>query len=196
MNPQGDARQGRRTLSAAMAEVSNGRSGWLRAVREWRHDVLEGTLEVGSPDRVLILGQAPARGQDESPPFDGRSGALLARLMACEDALQLRARCDVLNVWPWYEGRTVSGDYFDRHTARDLMACVSIRAPHIVLLGEAMLAFGVRIKQPWFDSFRMAERPAPTWYRAPHPSGRCRWWAVSNNAKRAEAFYTRLRKSV
>lgn len=195
MNPQGDAKQGRRQLSSIMAEVAAGRSGWLQSMRQWNYDIREGTLAVGSPNRLLILGQAPARGQDEAPPFDGRSGALLARLMVCESAKQLRERCDVMNVWPWYEGKTVSGDYFDRRAARDLMACVRIHARQIVLLGEATLAFGVRVKQPWFDPFRMAERPEPIWYRAPHPSGRCRWWVVPNNVKRAETFYERLRKS-
>jgi hypothetical protein len=66
--------QGARLVSLAV---------WLAGVR--RVEVTPDGALVGSPRRLLIVGQAPPRGGNLLPAFSGRSGARLRRLLGLGD---------------------------------------------------------------------------------------------------------------
>jgi len=58
--------------------------------------------------RLLIFGPAPGRGPEGVPPFSGRSGAFLARLVGTSSFEEIRARAvvrNVLLVWLGKSGR-------------------------------------------------------------------------------------------
>lgn len=192
----GDPKRGSRWLKSAVSEVQSGRSGWLAGVSyaAWEADDIPLRLIVGQSDRLLIVGQAPPRDGDELPPFHGRTGSALCKLMGCVDQHQLLERYDAINAWPWYEGACSEGDRFAVADTRDLLTLVELRASQVVLLGAARRAFGVRKTMPWFEGFRDPDRPGTVFYCAPHPSGRNHWWNSSSNRRRAEGFFEEIRK--
>lgn len=175
-----------------VAECEAGELGWLSGVRRWALD--EGRLRIGEPGRLLIVGQMPSRASDNALPFHGSTGGRLALLLGLQSRNQLWRVLDAWNSWPRYvEG--AGGDTFPRARAAELCASVAVDATTCLLLGAAARAFGLRGDTPLFTPLNIPGRLGTTYYVAPHPSGRNRWWNSEGNRINAAQFYARLARA-
>lgn len=161
---------------------------WLAEVSVWNLDREKGVLFVGSADRVLIVGQAPAKGNNGAPALSGRSGARLRKLLSCADDVEFRAQFDVFNILPKWPGKAGKGDRFPMATAKAIAKRVRFRAERVLVLGKAAEAFGVDV---WFQ-WSPAE-PTTRICAVPHPSGVNRWWNEPNNMALASDFFVQMR---
>lgn len=162
---------------------------WMLGVREWQIDVLNGVVHVGSPDRVLLVGQAPARGADDLPAFSGRSGDRLRRLLGGLPEEDFKARFDAFNVLPRWPGKAGKGDRFPLDVAKAIASRCRLRAGRVLLFGGAAAAFGVGSR------FRWVSTDAGLVAGLPHPSGVNRWWNEEANRAEAGAFFAELVES-
>jgi len=140
----------------------------------------------------LIIGQAPARGNDKKPPFAGQSGARLARLAGVGDSGDdLPAHFELRNLNTKWPGKRVvgKGDQFDmaeaKLKAKKLKEELMDQRPRFVLLmgRKVERAFG------WHMNYLQPN----TWQGHivmlfPHPSGVNRWWNDPDNVEHAAAM--------
>lgn len=140
--------------------------------------------------RVLLIGQAPGRG-DPSRPC---TGAFMRRIVAAAGISRTRylrafERVNLVAYWP---GRSGSGDAFPAAEARVRTAEIDIRGRVVVLCGRRVaIAFGVR--SPFLEPERLRGGLV---YVLPHPSGRNRWWNRPENRTAAGALIRRLAEEV
>lgn len=143
--------------------------------------------------KPLIIGQAPARGNDGMPAFHGDSGARLARLAGVgtkgEDLLY---HFDTMNLLPTYPGRKNKGDVFDMKAAKLAAGIVihdlSHQPPRKILLMGRKVRRAMGLNGQWMylgpGQFHWGH-----WvYIFPHPSGINRWWNDPVNYAAAEKF--------
>lgn len=144
----------------------------------------------------LIIGQAPARGNDGLLPFAGKSGARLARVAGVGDTGDvLKNYFDLRNLLSFYPGkRGRKGDEFDLTQAKDaadqMKTWLLTRKGRVILLmgKEVAKAFGCPCQEyfrPWY------------WHQHtviifPHPSGVNQWWNDAANVKEAEGYLREL----
>ena len=133
--------------------------------------------------RLLFIGQSPSRETDGLPPFVGKCGRFLAKLLGLTQAEMLEQH-DFLNVLPHYPGKSVGGDRFPMSEARVAASgkVEQMRGRTVVLLGSNVArAFGFRAFQ--YGEFYEI-RDQENWSRVvvprvtivPHPSGICRYY--------------------
>lgn len=143
--------------------------------------------------RVLLVGEAPARGSVAALDLASRAGRRVAGLMPATpfDAVNLLGRGD--SRWSRDAAR-----YRARQLLEDAFA-----GREVCLLGRRVARAFARL-QPCLDSlaeappFSLASPTVPApgggWARAmvwwaPHPSGRNRWWNLPANRAAGEAFF-------
>jgi uracil-DNA glycosylase len=170
-----------------------GTRGLVHAVlaRDDGSDARDGEKLAEGMKRPMIVGQAPAKGNDGKPPFAGKSGARLARLAGVGDSGDaLPHHFKLVNLIEKYPGRGGDkGDLFDREEAgAKAMEVLSdlIRGKQrrwVLLMGrnvarcfgqsdrEYLVAFGLT---PWAQGLVF-----------PHPSGINRWWNSTADEERA-----------
>jgi uracil-DNA glycosylase len=142
--------------------------------------------------KPLIIGQAPARGNDDKPPFSGQSGARLARLAGVGVSGDvLPEHFDLINLIEAYPGKKGRGDYFDMATAREAAMLIRDRLrqdpPRLVLLmgRKVKRAMGVNGDVEYLEWFNLEESLAACF---PHPSGLNHWWNEPGNVGLAQGF--------
>lgn len=145
--------------------------------------------------RPLIIGQAPARGNDGKPPFAGSSGARLAVLSGVGDSGDdLTSHFKLQNLLPYYAGKSgAKGDNFDfikgRDRALEILADLQKREGDkgrwVLLMGKNVArCFGQR-QTPYLVKFHLTKNcPA---FVFPHPSGINQWWNTPANVAQAAA---------
>ena len=140
--------------------------------------------------KPLIIGQAPARGNDDKLPFAGASGARLASLAGVgESGDDLPEHFELRNLISKYPGKTGSGkgDAFDLAAAK-LQAGVIMEEIYgsdrrwVLLMGKSVArAFGMGNREylkPYAWSMHL-------FVIFPHPSGVNRWWNNPYNVEQA-----------
>lgn len=143
--------------------------------------------------KLLIIGQAPARGNDDKPPFSGRSGARIALLMGVGNTGDvLPIYFDLINLIPNYPGRKgAKGDCFDMATARRAAEDLKkeLRGQprrRILLMGKNVRrAMGVNGNWEYLEWFPLLKHEAAVF---PHPSGINKWWNSKANVEAARQF--------
>lgn len=140
-------------------------------------------------NRPLIIGQAPARGNDGKLPFAGQSGARLAQLAGVGNSGDdLPRHFDLLNLIEKWPGKSGKGDHFDMDAARakageiarELQTAKESR--YVLLMGrKVQTAFGwagmnYLQEYQWHDHIVVV---------FPHPSGVNLWW--NDQVHRTEA---------
>lgn len=128
----------------------------------------------------MIVGQAPAKGNEGLLPFAGRSGARLAKLAGVGDSGDdLPAHFDLRNLLDYYPGKDgAKGDKFDWREgiwrAREIMQEIEPEPERTVLL------MGHGVKRAFgFGSYGYLERAQlflVTYIPFPHPSGVNMWY--------------------
>jgi uracil-DNA glycosylase len=148
-------------------------------------------------NRPLIIGQAPARGNDDKLPFAGQSGSRLAQAAGVGwTGDSLPAHFELRNLVAKYPGKagTGKGDRFDLAAAR-LQASLMLdeieqmESRWVLFMGKSVAqAFGIRGKlylEPW--PWKQHE-----FVVFPHPSGINRWWNDADNEEEARDFLRSL----
>lgn len=148
--------------------------------------------------RPLIIGQAPARGNDGKLPFAGRSGARLAELAGVgHSGDDLPKVFDLVNLLPAYPGRKeTKGDNFDRLAARDSahslrMKLMARPSCYVLLMGRGVqraFRLGECRYLQIFDPGWQARDGRHNVVVFPHPSGISHWWNDSTNRAQAKAM--------
>lgn len=138
--------------------------------------------------KPLIIGQAPARGNEGKLPFAGASGRRLAQLAGVgDDGDVLRHHFELVNLLREYPGKRGKGDDFDRFKAKDaasdLVRVLHYTSPrYILLMGHNVArAFGFR-NWNYLENHKIVRH---VWMVFPHPSGINRWWNEPHNEQRA-----------
>lgn len=141
----------------------------------------------------LIIGQAPARGNDDKHPFAGESGKRLA-LLACVGMTGdvLPAYFELRNLISKYPGKvsTGRGDKFDMAAAKmqaNLMwdEFKAMPARYVLFMGKSVArAFGYRHIQ----YLQPRQWNQHKFVCFPHPSGVNRWYNDNNNWREATEF--------
>ena len=158
-------------------------------------DSLIATLRARAPRRVLLVGEAPARGSVAALDRSSRSGQRLRCLMeggAPFDAVNLLFRGD--DRWDPRVARMRARRLIDQGWMADR---------EVVLLGRRVARAFARL-QPALDAlaaappFSLATPTVPrlcggwaasmVWW-APHPSGRNRWWNAPANRAAGKVFF-------
>lgn len=150
-------------------------------------------------NRPLIIGQAPARGNDGKPPFAGESGTRLAKLSGVGiSGDDLPEHFDLLNLMDYYPGKrsTGKGDNFyiaeARQAAQTLIAGLKEeeQAPRrILLMGRNVerVMLGRKGRQPYLRwRWYFGDKHLVAVF--PHPSGLNHWWNDPKNYTEAEVF--------
>lgn len=139
--------------------------------------------------KPLIVGQAPARGNDGLPPFSGRSGSRLAQLAGVGDTGDILPQYfQLINLVDFWPGKTKSGkgDYFPKELAVDKADRIRRRllsptqTPRVIFMmgakvaecfgmGDMAMLTGRQVAQHHFIKF-------------PHPSGVSLHWNDSTNS--------------
>ena len=143
-------------------------------------------------NRPLIIGQAPARGNDGLPPFAGESGARLARLAGVGDSGDaLPDHFDLVNLNEKYPGKSkFKGDKFDMIEGRRRAAGIK-RNIQDDLRGRFVFLMGRKVEKcfGWgqHDFLRIY-----VWHQSdiiifPHPSGVNMWWNEPDHVDAARA---------
>jgi uracil-DNA glycosylase len=135
--------------------------------------------------KPLIIGQAPARGNDGLLPFAGQSGARLATLAGVgTSGDDLPPHFDLANLLDKWPGKQGKGDAFDMDAAREAAADLTLKLqtaeePRFVLLmgRKVERAFG------WSGLTYLDDN---VWHGNdvilfPHPSGVNLWWNELDN---------------
>jgi uracil-DNA glycosylase len=144
--------------------------------------------------KPIIIGQAPARGNEHKPPFSGKSGARLARLAGVGDTGDVLPQYfDLYNILDYWPGKAVKGDAFDmtegaakgRQLMLDLFQLYTSR--RILLMGRKVRrCMGVQGSQrEYLEWFQFGPHQACIF---PHPSGVNQWWNDSVNTARARVL--------
>lgn len=133
--------------------------------------------------RVAIVGEAPGRVAGPALTAAGASGRRIDGWLGGAASLVSRHNLfdyPVDDAWPPLVARAAAA-----RLRVEALAGSSV----VVLLGHRVAgAFGVD-RVSWFSA---VERARQTWYVAPHPSGRSRWWNVPGNVERAMVFWSCL----
>jgi uracil-DNA glycosylase len=155
--------------------------------------------------KPLIIGQAPARGNDGKLPFAGASGSRLALLAGVGGSGdELPEHFTMVNVLRKYPGSNGKGDNFDltaaRLRARRLrMKLSTVKSRHIILMGNNVArSFGIRPFKA--DRFKMVDKwqagpdiyDEHAVYLFPHPSAINRYWNEREHQLAAARFLRRI----
>lgn len=150
----------------------------------------------GDHTAPLIIGQAPARGNDGKLPFAGQSGARLARLARVGDSGDaLPEHFDLVNLMPYWPGKRGKGDEFHMQLAKEnglkLLAELNEGPPRkILMMGRKVRrAMGCNGDWEYLRWFPFWKHQAVVF---PHPSGVNRWWNDPMNEHNAQVFLERL----
>jgi uracil-DNA glycosylase len=148
----------------------------------------------------LIIGQAPARGNDGLRPFAGQSGARLARLAGVgEDGDALPAHFGLVNLLSRWPGKSKKGDHFDlaqaKINAQDIALGLGNRAPSYILMMGRKVQASFDLKS--LEYLRRYKIHRPEFERHvviafPHPSGINTWWNDPDHVAAAEALLKRV----
>lgn len=140
--------------------------------------------------KPLIIGQAPARGNEGKPPFSGRSGARLAKLAG------VGTTGDVLPQYFTLVNLTnTPGEFNTEHARKNALVLIdTIRLdlpdrPMLMMGRKVRRAMGVNGDYEYLDWFIFWSHKAVIF---PHPSGLNRWWNNPVNSVKAELFLKRL----
>lgn len=142
----------------------------------------------------LIIGQAPARGNDGKLPFAGSSGAKLARMAGVgESGDDLPAHFDMVNLMSLYPGKksnSKKGDDFDLAEAKQIADLLLVTLQNdpprwVLLMGRNVAAAFGEPDRAYFDPWRVQ---AHRFVVFPHPSGVNRWYNSPTNTDRATYF--------
>lgn len=143
--------------------------------------------------RPLIIGQAPARGNDGLRPFAGASGARLAQLAGVGDSGDdLPKHFDLVNLLSKWPGKGRKGDLFDikeaRTHAEDVLLGTAHRPPsYILLMGRKVQAVFDLKGLEYLRRYKVHREgfEGHIVIVFPHPSGINTWWNEPENAERA-----------
>ena len=133
--------------------------------------------------RPLIIGQAPAQGNDALPPFSGQSGARLARLAGVGDTGDVLPNYfQLINLVEYWPGKTKSGrgDLLPRDSAQakaNKILSVLMKpgtAPRFVLLIGANVSDFMGFSDLPMLGGRFAG--GHHFIKFPHPSGASSYW--------------------
>lgn len=142
--------------------------------------------------KPLIIGQAPARGNDNKPPFSGLSGRRLAQLLDLGDNGDvLQEYFELVNLIPNWPGKTGKGDSFDMRLAKrhatqltHELRCQPTRK--ILFMGKKVRrAMGVNGSWEYLEWMPFLKHQAACF---PHPSGVNRWWNDTLQREAAQEF--------
>jgi uracil-DNA glycosylase len=142
----------------------------------------------------LIIGQAPARGNDGKPPFAGNSGARLAQLAGVgETGDALPEFFDLVNLnekWPG-KGKSGKGDAFNMDEARKNAKKIKWRLENEIDAGFVLL-MGRKVERAmgWAGLEYLDTNHWLGHYIIlfPHPSGVNPWWNDAQNYAAARAM--------
>lgn len=131
--------------------------------------------------KPLIIGQAPARGNDGKPPFAGLSGRRLARLAGVGDTGDVLPRYfELRNLISKYPGKagTGKGDMFDVAAAKLQASLLLEELKHmkprqVLLMGRGVAA---AFHQQRREYLRPWDWVGHRFVIFPHPSGVNRWY--------------------
>ena len=142
-------------------------------------------------DRVLLLGQAPARdGDPRRPLIGGRGSGRILQLLTGTTLRQysrIFERRNLLQAWPGSAG--AKGDLFPMTDAREAANALLpfLAGRRVVLLGTGVArAFGFPPETPRFEWF---ERDGTRFALSPHPSPANLWWNAWRNRAEAARFF-------
>jgi uracil-DNA glycosylase len=145
--------------------------------------------------KPIIIGQAPARGNEGKPPFAGRSGARLAQLSGVGSSGDiLPQHFELYNLIEYYPGKKGKGDEFD--LAEGMAAAKLLktelfkrysRTPILLMGRKVRRCMGVNGNWDYLSWFDFGPHIACVF---PHPSGVNRWW---NDPKNTEAARLEIR---
>lgn len=142
----------------------------------------------------LIIGQAPARGNDGKPPFAGASGARLAKLAGVgETGDALPEHFDLVNLNDKWQGKNKSGkgDAFNMEQARINAKRIKWRLEHEI--DEAFVLLMGRKVERAFGWAGLNYLDTNIWLGHyvilfPHPSSINPWWNDEENVVAARAI--------
>lgn len=132
--------------------------------------------------RPLLIGEAPP--SPGMPPFAGRSGAYLARLLGMPHGAFL-LRFEPVNLLGAHPGRRAKGRLVGEAGMAAAAGRLDLSGRVAVLCGRRVAAaFGLR-GVGWFEPLALGRGEAAAW-AVPHPSGIVQWWndAANRNAAR------------
>ncbi len=141
--------------------------------------------------KVLVVGQAPARGRtgDRAFPPDTPSGRRLAAMFGVDDVACVADAVNLLGQFPgdcsWHKGHA-----FPVSKARRKAARIRLRGYDVVVLAGRNVA----------RAFGFEARPFLEWFElrgvrgvvVPHPSGANHWWNDRRRRAKAERLLRRI----
>jgi len=139
----------------------------------------------------LIIGQAPAKGNNGKPPFAGKSGARLARLAGLgETGDVLPEHFELVNLNRLWPGKKGKGDDFDMVEARSKAADLKIEL-QTTAESRFVLLMGRKVGDAFGWDLEYLE--PNIWHNHifilfPHPSGANHWWNDPENVVAARAM--------
>lgn len=135
--------------------------------------------------KAILVGQAPSVKTDGQPPFAGRSGRFLARLLDVQDVTDVFEPINLLDAWPGpARGK---GDAFPiaaaKAKAEKLVPGFMLNHELVILAGRSVSrAFGYHLK-PYLEPFDAGGFEIVI---IPHPSGVVQWWNRKSNRRKAK----------
>lgn len=140
--------------------------------------------------KPLIIGQAPARGNDGLPPFSGQSGARLARLAGVGDTGDvLPDHFQMMNLVDHYPGKTRGGrgDLFPTDLAQAKANRLLAKLYSGKVRPRTILMMGAKVTDimgfPDLPNLGGRYEGGHHWIRFPHPSGASPYWNDPTCAK-------------
>lgn len=149
--------------------------------------------------KTLIVGEAPARGRDNDPPFSSRSGQRISEMLG----QPIHDIFDVANLLDYWPGSESKGSRFPVREASVWAEFLVRNDKHeriILAGGRVAKAFKTRPELKvleWASLWKYTLMPVPDARRAvmvailPHPSGVNRWYNDPDNRAAAERFLKR-----
>ena len=114
----------------------------LKHVENWHLVVQENVVHVGSPERLLVLDEAPPRSGQKV--LGGRAGRRLAELLGFENREELLENVDAFNLLPAWPGKTKTGKVlFPMRSAKREWNCLRFEASSIIFLDRVAKMSGL-----------------------------------------------------
>jgi uracil-DNA glycosylase len=156
---------------------------------------VNGEFDQPKTDPPLIIGQAPARGNNGKLPFAGKSGSQLAKMAGVGNSGDdLPGHFLLVNLNAKYPGKNKKGDQFDKvegvETAEKLKAELLKFSPSLILLmgRKVEKCWGFKRPNPYLQWIEWEHHRVAIF---PHPSGVNMWYNDPLNRTKATLFLRR-----